>query len=260
VAYLNLDLDFFEHPKTRRLVGLLGKGVEVLPIKLWCYCGKYHVESGKLTDHSAQEIESILGWWGKSGELVQAMVKVGFLIFDGEYCVKDWEEHSGHLKFFKERAKTAAKKRWGISNASSNACDEAKQSPIPTNQTIPTEPTKKDKLAWFEEIWTKYPNKDGKKASERYFLASVLNENDWKDIQTALKNYLASERVKKGFIKNASTWFNNWRDWVSPHSVVTQITKPIFTKKCYLETCGKEIPENEFAKHMLQHQNESVAK
>lgn len=26
MAYLNLDLDYFDHPKTRRLVGLLGRG------------------------------------------------------------------------------------------------------------------------------------------------------------------------------------------------------------------------------------------
>ena len=66
----------------------------------------------------------------------------------------------------------------------------------------------------FSEIWAKYPNKDGKKAAERSFKASVLTDKDFGDIKTALKNYLASERVKKGYIKNGSTWFNNWRDWI----------------------------------------------
>jgi hypothetical protein len=88
---LNLDLDFFDHPKTRRLVGLLGRGSEVLPIKLWCWCAKYHAESGWLTGYSAQEIESILGWWGEPGKMVEAMVKVGFLIesVDGLCLVRD---------------------------------------------------------------------------------------------------------------------------------------------------------------------------
>ncbi len=33
MAYLNLDPDYFEHPKTRRLVGLLGIGAESPALK-----------------------------------------------------------------------------------------------------------------------------------------------------------------------------------------------------------------------------------
>lgn len=68
----------------------------------------------------------------------------------------------------------------------------------------------------FESLWAKYPNKDGKKAAERHFHNEVKNDQDWQDINTALKNYLESDVVKKGFIKNGSTWFNNWRDWIVP--------------------------------------------
>jgi len=69
-------------------------------------------------------------------------------------------------------------------------------------------------LKRFEDIWNKYPNKDGKKNAQRSFSSSVKTDKDWEDIQTALKNYLGSERVKKGYVKNGSTWFNNWKDWV----------------------------------------------
>ena len=68
----------------------------------------------------------------------------------------------------------------------------------------------------FEELWIKYPNKDGKKLSLRAFNTSVSTEQDIADIRLALENYLKSDKVKKGFIKNGSTWFNNWRDWVVP--------------------------------------------
>lgn len=67
----------------------------------------------------------------------------------------------------------------------------------------------------FEDVYIKYPNKVGKKAAELHFKVSVKNEQDFLDINTALKNYLASERVAKGFIMNASTFFNNWRDWIN---------------------------------------------
>jgi len=66
----------------------------------------------------------------------------------------------------------------------------------------------------FEELWKSYPNKDGKKAALRHFKASVITDDDVSDIRQALDNYLSCDKVKKGFIKNGSTWFNNWRDWI----------------------------------------------
>jgi hypothetical protein len=76
----------------------------------------------------------------------------------------------------------------------------------------------------FETVWSKYPNKDGKKIAERSFHSSVKTEQDFKDIVQALENYLKSEKVQKGFIKNGSTWFNNWRDWVNPSQAMNGVT------------------------------------
>lgn len=121
MPYLNLDIDYFTNRKTSRLIGLLGRGAAELPIRLWAYCGKHHPESGSLTGYSAQEIESVVGWWGGSGKMVEAMVSVGFLEkTETGYQVHDWLEHAGHLAAFKKRARAAAKKRWD-KYASSNA-------------------------------------------------------------------------------------------------------------------------------------------
>ena len=76
----------------------------------------------------------------------------------------------------------------------------------------------KEQCFSFNEIYLKYPNKVGKKEALRHFEASVKTPQDWQDIQTALKNYLLSDRVAKGFIQNASTWLNNWQDWIKPAS------------------------------------------
>ena len=114
---LNLDLDYFDHIKARRLVGLLGRGSEVLPIRLWCFCGKHRAETGSLAGISAQEIESICAWWGKSGEMIKALVSVGFLdeTPDG-YQIHDWLKHAGHIVRFKRRAQENAAKRWNSAN------------------------------------------------------------------------------------------------------------------------------------------------
>jgi len=79
-----------------------------------------------------------------------------------------------------------------------------------------------DKPAAFERVWLRYPNKDGKKQAFRHFSASVKTVNDLSKIIQALGNYLISANVKKGFVKNGSTWFNNWRDWIEPSEIMIQ--------------------------------------
>ena len=74
---------------------------------------------------------------------------------------------------------------------------------------------KQDKyMSTFEELWKEYPNKDGKKEAIRHFKTTVKTDADRLNVKKALLNYLQSTNVKKGFIKNGSTWFNNWQDWI----------------------------------------------
>lgn len=67
----------------------------------------------------------------------------------------------------------------------------------------------------FEKLWNLYPRKLGKRGAFRHFKATVKNENDWNDINKALKNYLIyCEDKEIQFIKHGSTWFYNWQDWI----------------------------------------------
>jgi hypothetical protein len=132
MPYLNLDLGFPRHPKVKRLVGLLGRGAEMLLIRLWCHCGEHHCETGALTGFSGQEIESIIEWWGERGRAADALVSLGFIdATDSGFVVHDWLEHSGHLAALKARGRANAQKRWrkaieGVEYASSNATSIAK--------------------------------------------------------------------------------------------------------------------------------------
>ena len=139
MPYLNLDLDYFSHPKIIRLIGLLGPQAEILPIKLWAYCAKYHAGRGELPGYSAQEVEAAVGWAGESAKMVEAMLKINLLekITDG-YKVHDWLEHAGHLAAFKKRAKSAAKSRW-LKYASSNALSNRKPQ-VTNTPTFPNLP------------------------------------------------------------------------------------------------------------------------
>lgn len=68
----------------------------------------------------------------------------------------------------------------------------------------------------FEELWNIYPNKLGKKEAYRHFKASVLTDKDFQDITIALDNYIKKARtLEPQYIKHGSSWFNNWKDWIS---------------------------------------------
>lgn len=78
----------------------------------------------------------------------------------------------------------------------------------------------------FDFIWNKYPVKDGKKEALKHFNASVLSNDDYQAINKALDNYLVHTKGKElKYIKNGSTWFNNWRDWVDYKVVSHPISK-----------------------------------
>jgi len=77
------------------------------------------------------------------------------------------------------------------------------------------------KLETFEKRWKSYPGtKAGKKASTKHWNASIKNYKDIELYDSAVaeyEQYVRNER-NNGFkdlkFKHASTWFNNWRDFV----------------------------------------------
>lgn len=98
----------------------------------------------------------------------------------------------------------------------------------------------KEYSARFNEVWSKYPNKLGRKQAERHYQASVKTFEDFTLINTALANYLASERVARGFVQNGSTWFNNWRDWIEYTETMCDKCKNtghFINKRGYKQSC-----------------------
>ncbi len=86
----------------------------------------------------------------------------------------------------------------------------------------------------FEQIWALYPKPVGKKDALRHYNATVKTPQDVLDIKIALENYKESQEVQKGFIKNGSTWFNQWRDWFKIKTEREGIDKwrtPVLQKK-----------------------------
>lgn len=137
---LNLDLDFFDHRKTKRLVFLLGEGSELCVIRLWVYCGRFHPEDGRFGDESESEIESIAGWRGDAGKMLQAMLAACYMHKDKHgYFMHDWRDHQGHICRYSLQGKKMAEARWAkcaVGNAASNATGNAR-----ANRADRAEPT-----------------------------------------------------------------------------------------------------------------------
>lgn len=84
-----------------------------MPLRLMCYCGMHSEKDGGLTGLSPQETESIACWWGRTGEMIEAMLRVGFLEKDGEDLkIQGWRKHQGHLWNLKVRNRKVAVNRW----------------------------------------------------------------------------------------------------------------------------------------------------
>lgn len=114
MAFLNLDLNYFEHIKTVRLTAILGvPDAPIYPIKLWSYCGRHPNLNGVLRGYGEPEIEAICGWNGPAGRLIEAMQSIGFLVkVRKTFRVNDWSEINGHILALSERGKAANAVRW----------------------------------------------------------------------------------------------------------------------------------------------------
>jgi len=145
---------------------------------------------------------------------------------EGIAKINNWEKHQniegldkireqGRLRQIKHRDKfkQLPEKASNVTVTSHNETEEKRRD----KKEIKKENNKEtiQKKERFEEIYKSYPNRDSKKKAEEHFNASVKADKDWQDINTALVKYKKHLAIETWLTpKSASTWFNNWRDWV----------------------------------------------
>lgn len=104
-----IDVDYFDHPKTMMLIGLIGPLADVFPLRLWRWCARY-AKDGVVKGGRAQ-IESAVKWEGEVGVLHKALIKCGFLEKDGK-TVHDYMEHIGRAIYLYEQKKLRQKNKY----------------------------------------------------------------------------------------------------------------------------------------------------
>ena len=122
---IRLDINFCDHPKTKRLIRTLGHEAFFSLVKLWTNAARLYPK-GHLKDLDEIDIADLAGWSGDPEEFVTALTdsRINFLEnVDGQYYIHDWEENQPWIYYQEERsakAKKAARKRW----AEDDECEE----------------------------------------------------------------------------------------------------------------------------------------
>lgn len=113
---MRIDLDFVEHPKTRRLIRMVGYEGFYCLMKLFAVTAKVFPK-GELTGCDEHDIEDLADWRGKRGKFFSALSEPNFAFIEqagGNWRIHDWHVHQPWIYNSKERSEIArqnAKKR-----------------------------------------------------------------------------------------------------------------------------------------------------
>lgn len=102
---IRLSLDFFDHPKSKKLKKRLGlEGVMAL-LKLWAWTAGNR-PGGMLTGLDAEAVELAADWDGEDGTFVSTLLDLRLLDdADGTFAIHDWEDHQAYASKSEERSR-----------------------------------------------------------------------------------------------------------------------------------------------------------
>lgn len=112
---IRLSLEFFDHPKTKKLRKRLGIDGVLALLKLWAWTAGNR-PNGVLTGLDVEAVELAADWGGEEGAFVPVLLELRLLDeVDGVFAVHDWEDHQAYASKSEERsskARKAAEARW----------------------------------------------------------------------------------------------------------------------------------------------------
>ena len=71
-------------------------------------------------------------------------------------------------------------------------------------------------MAFFELMWDRFPNKEGKEVALQHYLDTVKTYDEMDDIERAIGNYreqFSDQPQPPGWGHAGSWWFQRWQYW-----------------------------------------------
>jgi len=104
-----IDVDYFKHPKTLRLISLIGPTADIYPLRLWRWAAQYAKKG--VIEGGGPAIEAAVGWSGTRGKLSDALREAKFLERDGK-TIHDWMEHTGRAILIYDEKKRKQRQKY----------------------------------------------------------------------------------------------------------------------------------------------------
>ena len=243
MPYINIDTTILRNRKFKKFKRFLEKDDQLAfgyLATLWINVLEL-AEDGDISKWSEEDIAEYAGFNGEPAKFFQALTVKDYALVDiikGKRLIHGWLDFAGRYLDTKYRTNNPVKLEY-IKSLYEEQTEISPTKVRPKSDNIREDKRKEDKSTYgtdirFEEIWAKYPNKDGRKEALRHFRASVRNEKDWQDITIALEHYVADLKAKPWKNKKSGkVFFNNWRDWINPPDApIKEKDKPKFDPKC----------------------------
>jgi len=111
-----VNVAFFNHLKTKKLIQKLGKEGVFSLMSLWAYTAQ-NKPKGILTNLTKDDISILVDWEGEINHFLDVLIELKFLDKEnnGEYSIHNWEQRNGFAYYAEERsekARKAAEQRW----------------------------------------------------------------------------------------------------------------------------------------------------
>lgn len=252
MAWIEVHQSLFTHRKTLALADVLGIP-EVYAaahlISLWSWSldnapdGALHVR--------CTIIARACMWQGDADALVNALLETAFLERDedGVLYIHDWQDYAGRLidkrranaqRMREARSKepsTSVKERAThvqrtldaragatVPNPTVPNRTEPKESrAVPSKKAAPTPPLQDNFATFAEDVWERYPDRNGKKLNKQKFLATLkaVPARDWDAVLVGVENFSRSRQAIQGYAPDAFRWVRDggWKEWQEPEVV-----------------------------------------
>lgn len=113
--------------------------------------------------------------------------------------------------------------------------EQAGQAQLPALKTTskPKAVLNKQEQSDFEQLWSQYPNKQGKQKALMAYKKAIKDGATFDEIMQGIQNYkfyIEQKGIEQEYIKHGSTWFNQ-RGWEDDYTVIER--QPIKKKSRY---------------------------